>query len=186
MKSFKGHFLVASPHLSDTNFFRSVVLMIQHDEEGAFGVVMNRPTNNTLADVPELAAQAAGNLDIPIHLGGPVRGPLTAVHSDIELAELEIVPGVYFCASQEAIERIVSRSPPDATPFRLFHGYSGWAPGQLDGELEAGGWLTEPATPEDVFSDPDDLWNRVACRIGLEILAPTIRRERIPDDPSMN
>ena len=183
MKSFKGYFLVASPHLQDTNFFRTVVLVIQHDEEGAFGVVMNRPTNSTIGDVPELAEQALCEPDTPIHLGGPVQGPLTAIHSDISLGEFEITPGVYFAASQEEIERIVSQ--PQGS-FRLFSGYSGWAPGQLDAELEAGGWLTEPATPEDVFSNYEDLWNRVARRIGLEILSPTIRPETIPEDPSMN
>ncbi len=183
MKSLKGHFLVASPHLEDTNFFRSVVLMIQHDEEGAFGVVMNRPTNNTVADVPNLVLEAECEPNIPVHMGGPVPGPLIAVHSDISLGELEVTAGVYFASSKEAIERIVME--PNAH-FRLFVGYSGWAPGQLDDELEAGGWLTEPACCEDVFSSYEDLWNRVARSIGLEIISPAIRPDQIPDDPSMN
>lgn len=183
MKSLKGHFLVASPHLIDSNFRRSVVLMIQHDEEGAFGVVMNRPTNNSIDDVPELADLIEEGREIPIHLGGPVQGPLVIVHSDISAGELEITTGVYFSASQEAIENIVSEP---VGPYRLFVGYSGWAPGQLDGELEAGGWLTEPATAEEIFSDSASLWNRVSGRIGLEILSPTIRPDQIPDDPSMN
>ncbi|MFO7905202.1 MAG: YqgE/AlgH family protein [Planctomycetota bacterium] len=183
MKSLKGHFLVASPHLGDANFFRSVVLMVQHDDEGAFGVVMNRPTSHTAAEAPELAAEASCELDVPIHLGGPVPGPLIAVHSDISVAELEIATGIYFSTAKEAITRIVCQSPDS---FRLFSGYSGWGPGQLNGELEAGGWLTEPATHEDVFSDYETLWNRIARRIGLDILSPGIRREQMPDDPSMN
>ncbi len=183
MKSLKGHFLVASPHLADTNFFRSVVLMIQHDDEGAFGVVMNRPTNHTISELWEEDLQASWKLDAPVHLGGPVPGPLIAVHSDISLGELEITAGVYFSAEKDSLVRIVSQP---LGPFRLFHGYSGWAPGQLDGELEAGGWLTEPATSEDVFSGYEDLWNRVARRIGLDILSPTLRPDQIPDDPSMN
>ena len=70
-------------------------------------------------------------------------------------------------------------------PFRLFVGYAGWAGGQLDGELEAGGWLTTPATCADVFSNQDDLWNRVSRRIGLDILA--LRSNGwSPDDPSWN
>ncbi|MFW6170126.1 MAG: YqgE/AlgH family protein [Planctomycetota bacterium] len=183
MKSLKGHFLVASPYLGDTNFFRSVVLMVQHDEEGAFGVVMNRPTSHTAAEAPELAAQAPGELDIPIHLGGPVPGPLIAVHSDISVAELEIASGIYFSTAKDAITQIVGQS---SSSFRLFSGYSGWGPGQLNGELEAGGWLTDPATHEDVFSDYQTLWNRIARRIGLDILSPRIRPEQMPDDPSMN
>lgn len=183
MKSLKGHFLVASPHLADANFFRSVVLMIQHDDEGAFGVVLNRPTSHTAADAPELASEVSGAADIPVHLGGPVPGPLVAVHSDIALAELEVTAGVYFSAAREAITGLVSQSQ---SSFRLFSGYSGWGPEQLDGELEAGGWLTVPATADDVFSDYEELWNRIARRIGLDILSPQIRREHIPDDPSMN
>ena len=92
-------------------------------------------------------------------------------------------PGVYFAADQDAIVQIVTESQ---GPFRLFVGYSGWAAGQLDDELEAGGWLTEAATRDDVFSDQADLWNRMSRRIGLEILSPTIKNIRIPDDPSVN
>jgi putative transcriptional regulator len=183
MKSLKGHFLVASPHLEDANFFRSVVLMIQHDEEGAFGVVMNRPTNSTVADIPDLAECSPAALAAPVHLGGPVHGPLIAVHADESYCELEITEGVYFATGKDSIVAIVSEP---SGPFRLFNGYSGWAPGQLDGELEAGGWLTGPATHDDVFSNYEDLWNRVARRIGLDILSPTIRPGRVPEDPSMN
>ncbi len=183
MKSLKGHFLVASPHLSDTNFFRSVVLMIQHDAEGAFGVVMNRPTNTTIADIPELAPEAICDMDTPVHLGGPVPGPLIAVHSDISAAELEIATGIYFATGKDAIVQVVSEW---VGPFRLFQGYSGWGPGQLDGELEAGGWLTIQATHDDAFSDYDGLWNRVAQHIGLDIISPTLPHTQIPDDPSMN
>jgi len=183
MKSTKGHFLIASPHLADSNFFRSVVLMVQHDEEGAFGLVLNRPTNNTILDLWHMVSEEPCSTDAPVHLGGPVPGPLVAIHSDMELAEVEILAGVYFAATKEVIEQIVSQTD---RLFRLFVGYSGWGPAQLDGEMEAGGWLIEPATREDVFSNYEDLWNRVARRIGLEILAPSIRRSEIPEDPSMN
>jgi len=183
MQSLKGHFLVASPHLADQNFFRSVVLMIQHDEEGAFGVVLNRPTNSTVADLWELISQVPCENHDPVHVGGPVAGPLIALHSDLPHSEMEVTPGVYFASDKESIIQIVTK--PQGF-FRLFIGYSGWAAGQLDSELEAGGWLTERATREDIFSDHADLWNRVSRRIGLDILSPTIKRTWVPDDPSMN
>jgi putative transcriptional regulator len=183
MKSLKGRFLVASPHLADPNFFRSVVLMIQHDEEGAFGVVLNRPTNNTIADLWELISQLPCDNQDPVHVGGPVAGPLIALHSDFPHSEMEVTRGVYLASDKESIIQIVTK--PQGS-FRLFVGYSGWAAGQLDAELEAGGWLTEPATREDIFSDHADLWNRVSRRIGLEILSPTIKNLWVPDDPSMN
>lgn len=183
MRSYKGHFLIASPHLADTNFFRSVVLMVQHDDEGAFGLVLNRPTNNAVADLWHMVSSEPCTNDSPVYLGGPVPGPLVAIHCDMELAELEILAGVYFASTKEVIERIVSQAK---NPFRLFVGYSGWGPRQLDSEIEAGGWLIDSATSHDVFSSSEDLWNRVARRIGLDILAPSIRRGQIPDDPSMN
>ncbi len=183
MKSFKGHFLVASPHLSDPNFYRSVVLMIQHDEQGAFGVVLNRPTNSTIADLWELISQGPCENRDPVHVGGPVAGPLIALHSDVSHSEVEVAQGVYFASDKESIIQIVTK--PQGL-FRLFIGYSGWAARQLDMELEAGGWLTEPATCAEVFSDHTDLWNRVSRRIGREILSNTIKHARVPDDPSLN
>lgn len=183
MKSLRGCFLVASPHLMDQNFLRSVVLIIQHDEQGAFGVVLNRPTNNTIAELWRLVSETPCENASPVHVGGPVAGPLIAIHADATLSEMEIVPGVYFASTKESIVRLVTQPVSDV---RLFVGYSGWGAGQLDGELEAGGWLTEPATREDVFSNYEDLWNRVSRRIGLQVLEPTVRRTHVPDDPSMN
>ncbi len=183
MKSLQGHFLIASPHLADPNFYRSVVLMIQHDEKGAFGVVLNRPANNTIADLWSLVSAAPCDVNEPVHVGGPVPGPLVAIHSDPSQCELEIVEGVYFATSTESIRELVSHP---RAPFRLFVGYSGWGEGQLDDEMESGSWLSGPATRDDVFSDCQDIWQRVSRRIGLDVLHPTIRNQPIPDDPSMN
>lgn len=183
MQSLRGHFLVASPHLADSNFFRSVVLMIQHDEQGAFGVVLNRPSTNTIADLWKLIAlDPCENREL-VYVGGPVAGPLIALHCDAERSELEVTRGVHFASSKEAILQIVTQPQ---GPFRLFVGYAGWGSGQLETELKAGGWLSEQATREDVFADPADLWNRISRRIGLDILMPTIPRKIIPDDPSVN
>jgi putative transcriptional regulator len=183
MKSLKGHFLVASPRLADSNFYRSVVLMVQHDAEGAMGLVLNRQTSSTIAELWHLMSETECPSQEAVFVGGPVSGPLLAVHSHDEFDELEILPGVYFATDQESVVEIVT--DPHG-PFRLFVGYSGWSAGQLEGELEAGGWLIDVATREDVFSDHGDLWNRIARRIGLDILAPTIKNVRIPDDPSVN
>jgi putative transcriptional regulator len=71
-------------------------------------------------------------------------------------------------------------------PFRIFSGHAGWGEGQLDGELEMGGWLSSRATPEEVFGDDGRLWERVTQRIGLEIMIPDIPQKQRPDDPSMN
>lgn len=183
MKSLRGCFLVASPHLLDQNFLRSVVLIIQHDGQGAFGVVLNRPSNNTIADLWSLISQDPCDNPSPVHVGGPVAGPLIAIHADAALSELEIVAGVHFASAKESIVRLVTQPVGDV---RLFVGYSGWGAGQLDSELAAGGWLTERATRADVFSPYEDLWARVARRIGLQALEPTFRHVQVPHDPSMN
>lgn len=183
MASLQAHFLVASPYLSDGNFYRSVVLMIKHDEEGALGVVLNRPTSSSVQDVWKLVAEEPVSCKKPIFYGGPVMGPLVAVHGMKSQAEAEILDGVYFSAHKDQLRRIVSQT---RKPFRLFSGYSGWGGGQLEGELEAGGWLVAPATPELVFHKNDDLWEIVSNRIGLDILSAGVKTRHVPADPSLN
>ena len=183
MASLQGHFLIASPHLGDGNFNRSVVLMVKHDDEGAFGFVLNRPTGNTVAEVWKLVSDEPCTRQDPIYLGGPVQGPLMAVHSLASAAETEIVSGVFLCAHKEQLQEVVGSS---TTAVRLFTGYSGWGAGQLEGELQAGGWLVAPATAELVFHDKDDLWERVIRDVAKEILSPTLKSRHVPGDPTLN
>jgi putative transcriptional regulator len=180
--SLQGHFLVASPHLPDVNFFRTVVLLIQHSEEGAFGVVLNRPSDKSVSQVWDLIGEDACNCNDPVYLGGPVEGPLICIHSYAPCGQNEILPGLFMASRSDLLNRVVR----SAARFRVFCSYSGWGPGQLESELEAGGWLTCPATMEDVFQDVDEMWRRVTGKIGLEILAPTIGKRRVPDEPWLN
>jgi putative transcriptional regulator len=183
MSSLQAHFLVASPYLTDPNFNRSVVLLIRHNEEGAFGVLLNRPMNNTVREIMRLAGEGECECDQPIYYGGPVQGPLVAVHGLEEHAEAEILPGVYFSAHKDQLRSIVDQ---DELPFRLFSGYSGWGDGQLEGELEVGGWLTAEATAELVFLSSEQQWQRLTREIGLDILGPEFKSKQLPDDPSLN
>jgi putative transcriptional regulator len=183
MKSLAGHFLVGSPHLADPNFFRSVVLMVQHDEEGALGLILNRPTDNSVADIWEQVCDESSDCRRPIFLGGPVTGPLMAIHSQLAYSELQVVPGVHFSTQRHNIIEIVAGEP---KPFLLFSGYSGWGGGQLERELKVGGWLTVAASDDDVFYEGEDLWERLIQQIGQEIIAPAIGRKMTPPDPSCN
>jgi putative transcriptional regulator len=183
MNSLQGQLLVASPHLVDPSFYRSVVLLVQHDEDGAFGLILNRPTENKVEEVWELLSDEPCGCDQSVNHGGPVEGPLTSIHTVPSCSEDEIIPGLYFASRRESLADLLSRA---AEQYRLFVGYAGWASGQLEAELEAGGWLTTPASANDVFADPDELWKLVVRRIGLEILAPSIRDKHIPVDPSVN
>ena len=183
MPSLQGQFLVASPHLGDGNFYRSVVLIIKHDDEGAFGLILNRPTGNTVRDVWRMVTEQELECDRPIYLGGPVQGPLVCLHRMKSCAEAEVLPGVYFAAHKDELQKIVSQQ---SKPFRLFMGYAGWAGGQLEGEMKVGGWLTIPANKTLVFDDREDLWEQVVRSIGQDVIAPAIRAKHMPQDPSLN
>jgi putative transcriptional regulator len=178
-----GHFLVASRYLGDPNFVQAVVLMIHHDHEGAMGVVLNRPSDKTVREVWEIIGNDPCDRDEQIYVGGPVPGPLVAVHSLEPFSEREVLPGLYVSTHRDALDLIV-RKPNQ--PFRLYSGHAGWGSGQLEGELEAGGWLTTRATIDDVFADHETIWKTVTQRIGLEIMAPDLSRDRLPPDPSVN
>ena len=182
MESLKSQLLVAIPQLPDENFYRSVVLMIQHDEEGAFGVVLNRPSDVTVGEVWEQVVGESCDSLAPINVGGPVQGPLMAIHTDTECGETEILPGVYLATQKENLDRLVRQRE---HPVRIFSGYSGWAGGQLEGEMSVGGWLTTLATHEYIFDEAEDLWKRVADDIGNEILFFS-KGSNGPPDPSMN
>jgi len=183
MSTLQGQFLVASPHLGDGNFYRSVVLIIKHDDDGAFGLVLNRPTGNTVQDVWRMVTEQELQCDRPIYLGGPVQGPLVCLHRLKSCAEAEVLPGVYFAAHKDELQKIVSQK---SKPFRLFMGYAGWAGGQLEGEMKVGGWLTLPADKALVFDDREDLWEQVVRSIGQDVIAPAIKSKHMPIDPSLN
>ena len=183
MANLQGQFLVASPHLSDPNFYKSVVLMIKHDDDGAFGLILNRPTTSTVREIWQAVTEQDLECEQPIYMGGPVSGPLVCLHRMKSCAEAEVLRGVYFSAHKEQLLKIVSQT---AKPFRLFSGYAGWAGGQLEGELHVGGWLSAPATKKLIFQDGDTLWDQVVRTIGDDILGPAIKTRHVPDDPSLN
>jgi putative transcriptional regulator len=183
MKSLRGHFLVASTQLRDANFYRSVVLMVQHDEGGALGLILNRPTGKTVRDAMKLVVDEPTVCDDPIYLGGPVRGPIAVVHTDSERGNVEILSGAYYTVEDELVSELLQAEQGQR---RVFLGYSGWAPGQLESELAAGGWQVASATLADIFAEPDQLWRSVSRRLARDFLSATIKPRVVPDDPSLN
>src|SRR4029078_7529411 len=154
-KYLTGNFLVASRYLRDPNFVRSVVLMIHHDHQGAVGVVINRPADRTAREVWEMRAFDPCDVEDRIYVVGPVEGPLVAVHSQEAFSEQQILPGLYFSMHRDAVDLIIRKRN---QLFRLYSGHSGWGSGQLENELEAGGWLYTKASKEDVYADHEMLW----------------------------
>lgn len=183
MKSLQGHFLVAARSLLDSNFYKSVVLLIRHDEERALGLILNRPTKNTVGEIWRAAGYESVDCQDPIYLGGPVQGPLVAVHRLKEAAESEVLPGVYFAAHRDKLQLLVGQS---SKPFRFFTGYAGWAGGQLESELAAGSWLVVRARKELLFSTDEHLWERILYAFVQDLVVQMVKPRHLPREPSLN
>ncbi len=181
METLRGQLLVAAPTLEDPNFARTVVIVGEHNEDGALGVVLNRPSETEVAEaVPDLADLVeTGEI---VHVGGPVQTSAVLVlaqFSEPDQAHQLVVGDVGFLAVDEEDDRVATA----VCRARVFAGYAGWGPGQLEAELAREDWIVEPATGEDVFSDdPETLWSRVLERKGgqYRLLA------RMPVDPTVN
>jgi putative transcriptional regulator len=181
MDSARGQLLIAGPSLLDPNFWRTVVLVVEHTEEGALGLVLNRPSETSVGEaVPQL--EELVDRDDALFIGGPVQPS-----SVIILAQFED-PGDAALISFEDVGVLgiggsLEESVPGVRNGRAFVGHAGWGPGQLDGELEREDWIREPATLKDAFSaDATSLWAEVLTRKGgsYALIA------RMPTDPSMN
>ncbi len=183
MESLAGHLLFASTQLGDENFVKTVVLLIQHSEQGALGVVVNRPTCKTIKELWQEVGDARCECEQPVYLGGPVSGPLMSVHTDGSLAEVEILPGLFFAAKKNHLDELVLQRD---HAFKLFIGHAAWSPGQLEDEIEAGAWRTTPATTEYVFYEGEGLWEDGSKRMGASMLQSILKIKHVPEDPSMN
>lgn len=177
-----GRLLIASPALAESPFRRAVILMIEHSEDGALGVILNRPTEDFAVEaVPGRLAEAV-RMDDRVHEGGPVRPEAMIVLADF--ADVDQAAAVAFDsvgivnpdADEEGLEAEISA-------IRVFSGYAGWDAGQLERELDEDSWIDAETMPGDVFTaDPDSLWSRVLERKGGRYrLVATM-----PADPSLN
>jgi len=183
MDCFSGKLLVAAPRLTDPNFTRTVILVVHHEAEGAFGLVLNRAGDKRVKDVWARHVHEPCPVDQPVMIGGPVEGPLIALHGNATLGEREIVPGVFFTSDRDLLVAVVAAGEP---PLRVYSGYSGWGEGQLEGEVSAGDWLVATADGEVVFGDDDGLWHRASRRAADEQLVKALHVRHVPRDPGLN
>lgn len=184
MKSLKGHLLAAARELRDPNFLHTVVLIVRHDDEdGALGLVLNRPTKTSIREVWKQVSESPCQQDGMLYVGGPVQGPLMAIHQVEFMMEAEILPGLYFTADPDNLSRLVSG---EHAPVAFFVGYSGWGPGQLEREMDEGAWLVAPATAADVFGGEDHSWERLSRRVVSESLYSSLNIKHVPTDPMAN
>ena len=182
MKSLKGHFLIASPSLSDSNFHQSVVLILQHDSNGALGVVINRTLEVTVKQACEQVLEVECDIEGNLHQGGPCEALLMVLHSNdaVDPDDESVLPGLHFTTDKDTIEELVLYP---SAELKFVVGYSGWGAGQLEDELKSGSWLVVPATTTRVFGPYESLWNRLVTEANL---SQWIDPKNIPDDPSVN
>jgi putative transcriptional regulator len=185
VQSLAGQLLIATPKLRDPNFFRSVVLIVQHDEtNGGMGLILNRPTEVTVKQAwKEVAEDQECEIDSPLYQGGPCEGPMMVLHDREDLGQITVIAGVHFSTDKDSIEELVLDVNDSA---RFFVGYSGWSLGQLEGEIEEGAWLLMPAVPAHVYDDPEDLWPRLQRLQAFTQQHPWVDPKLIPPDPDVN
>jgi putative transcriptional regulator len=179
VESTRGQLLIAGPTLLDPNFQRTVVLVVEHSQEGALGLVLNRPSQTTVGEAVDELSELV-DLAEPLYIGGPVQQSALIV-----LAEFEDAARAAVVAFEDVgvLGGEDHEDPPETRRGRAFAGHAGWGPGQLDAELESEGWILEPARREDAFcATPALLWQAVLERKGGSYALVA----RMPADPSVN
>ena len=181
-KFLKGQLLLDSGQLRGSFFQRTVVLICQHDAEGAFGLILNRQTGNNagemiVADLPETLKNC------PLYVGGPVQpSALSFLLTDSFIPDANVLPNVSLSHSLDTLIEIGESFSPTQR-VRLFAGYAGWSPGQLEDEIKRKAWITHPASLDLVFdTKPDDLWQKVLRQKGWQYRLLS----QMPEDLSSN
>jgi len=181
-KFLRGQLLLDSGQLRGSFFQRTVVLICQHDAEGAFGLVLNRATGSNVGEmiVADLPDHVKGS---PLFLGGPVQpSALSFLHTDAFIPDANVLPNLSLGHSVDSLMEIGESFSP-TRKLKMFVGYAGWSPGQLEDEMKRKAWLTHPASLELVFeTEPAQLWKMILRQKGwkYKLLSQT------PEDLSLN
>ena len=181
--SLEGQVLVASPHLDDEQFFQTVVLLLQHDQDGAFGVVLNRPLGETVQGLMTKLGIENCRDNRQILLGGPISGAVMALHAAPKCSEHSLPGGMYVSAQKVNLVELASSG---LGFLQFFVGHAAWEPGQLETELCRGEWHVlnfDPRTLHEVAAE--DLWSLALREVGRQVLEVLNIRHQ-PDDLSCN
>lgn len=177
-----GAILVASPAMRGTEFEKAVVLVLQSSFGGTFGVVLNRPANDKMRFAfQELMGSPAK--DRHIVNGGPIGGPIIALHQDPDLGEMELVEHVFITSTSDSLKQLALR---DSSRYLIVFGLTGWKRGQLSREIDNGTWFRLAGHADAVFDDPAWIWEKSLRRYGQQLLCDVVGLDRIPENPLLN
>jgi len=183
MHSFQGHFLVTARPQLGPKFVKTVILVVEHADQGAFGVILICPRELRDSYPCERMPQRHSLGKAQMYLSGPVIGPLMAVHTDESFAEVEILPGVFFAGKEENVLPLMRQKK---RPYKFFTGYAGWGPKRLEYEVGQGVWLVVPGKAEQIFSSSGKLWKELSRQVLERQLHEWYNIKHIPADPLLN
>ncbi len=181
-----GVALVAAPMLTDALFGRSVCLVLEHGAEGSVGLVLNRAINSDVNELWEHLTEGKDTGSLPpghLNFGGPVSGPVLALHDQEGLADAGNGQGIYVAAQVENLKQLTTVAPEH---YRLFLGHAAWKSGQLENEIEQGFWYPVPVSSELVFSHESDMWPIGIRSVGRAVIASVVGADRVPESPLLN
>ena len=184
MTSLRGHVLVATKKLDETDFARTVILLLNHDRSGASGVILNRPVPETVSSLWQRMCHESCERNSRVNFGGPVSAPLVAVHDMKPLGEMQITADHLFVAAQR--DHLTQLIHQEDHPLRLFVGRAAWDRGKLEFELNSGAWHVIPANREIVFDDDEHLWPTLTRKIKDAILCSILDIQHVPVNIAMN
>ncbi|MHC1707119.1 MAG: YqgE/AlgH family protein [Bacteroidales bacterium] len=182
LKPCAGRLLISEPSLQDFYFRKAVVLLADHGEEGSFGLIINKPIHVKLNEV----AKDFPDFNATVFLGGPVKtDSIFFIHTRNDLIKdsLKVLPGIYWGGNIERVTELMVKHEISAREIRFFVGYSGWAPKQLDEEMERNSWIVSKTFKDQVISDnPENLWSEILRSLGGQYQLWS----NFPNDPSLN
>lgn len=182
LKPAPGRLLISEPSLQDVFFKKSVVLLAEHNDEGSFGLIINKPVSVRLPEV----VKDLQDFDVRLFLGGPVKTDslfFIHTHGDQVEGSLKILPGIYWGGDLDQVRELMKSGVISQNDIRFFIGYSGWATDQLNQEMEINSWIVAETNEKQIIaSDPETLWQKLMRSMGqeYEIWA------NFPADPSLN
>jgi putative transcriptional regulator len=176
------HLLVASPRQDDPNFAETVILVIGHNADGSFGVILNCPMPVTVGQIWEELGESSCDSKYLVNAGGPSDGPVMALHTNEPFADVRVVPGVFLSIQKDNVDWIVRHAN---SPCRIFVGTAYWEAGQLEEEVTQGDWLVLPASRDFLFASPDDLWRNALREFGRSFVR-SVGVRHVPNFPGVN